>query len=65
MTDYVPPLRDIRYVLDEMSGFPQLLDSDRFGHVDQDMVRPAMLDPAGKLADHAVTTRTSACADCR
>jgi len=56
VTDYVPPLRDIRYVLDEMSGFPGLLDSDRFGHVDQDTVHMVLAEVGRWIADVVAPT---------
>lgn len=51
VTDYAPPLRDIRYVLDEVSGFPELLDSDLFGHVDADTVHMVLGEVGRWIAD--------------
>lgn len=51
MTDYAPPLRDIRYVLDEVSGFPELLESDLFGHVDQETVHMVLTEVGRWIAD--------------
>jgi len=51
VTDYAPPLRDIRYVLDEVSGFPELLGSDRFGHVDQETVHMVLSEVGRWIAD--------------
>ncbi len=56
MTEYAPPLRDIRYVLDEMSGFPDLLETDRFGHVDQDTVQMVLGEVGRWIADVVAPT---------
>ena len=56
MTDYAPPLRDIRYVLDEVSGFPELLSTDRFGHVDQDTVHMVLGEVGRWIADVVAPT---------
>ncbi len=38
MTDYAPPLRDLRFVLDELAGLDDLTGTELFGHVDADTV---------------------------
>ena len=38
MTDYVPPLRDIRFVLEQLADLPGLCKLGAFGHVDPDTV---------------------------
>ena len=38
MTDYVPPLRDIRFVLEQLVDLPGLCKLGAFGHVDPDTV---------------------------
>jgi acyl-CoA dehydrogenase len=53
---YRPPLRDIRFVLDEVVGLPQLLETERFGHVDVDTVH-GVLDEVGRfMADVVAPT---------
>jgi alkylation response protein AidB-like acyl-CoA dehydrogenase len=53
---YRPPLRDIRFVLDEVVGLPQLLETERFGHVDLDTVH-GVLDEVGRfMADVVAPT---------
>ena len=55
-SSYRPPLRDIRFVLDEVVGLPQLLETDRFGHVDLDTVH-GVLDEVGRfMADVVAPT---------
>ena len=56
MTDYAPPLRDIRYVLDEVSGFPELLGTDRFGHVDADTVHMVLAEVGRWIAEVVAPT---------
>jgi 3-(methylthio)propanoyl-CoA dehydrogenase len=38
MTDYVPPLRDIKFVLEQLADLPGLCKLGAFGHVDPDTV---------------------------
>jgi 3-(methylthio)propanoyl-CoA dehydrogenase len=53
---YRPPRRDIRFVLDEVVGLPQLLATERFGHVDVETVH-GVLDEAGRfMADVVAPT---------
>ena len=55
-SSYRPPLRDIRFVLDEVVGLPQLLETERFGHVDLDTVH-GVLDEVGRfMADVVAPT---------
>ncbi|MGH9132664.1 MAG: acyl-CoA dehydrogenase family protein, partial [Ilumatobacteraceae bacterium] len=55
-SSYRPPLRDIRFVLDEVVGLPDLLTSERFGHVDVDTVH-GVLDEVGRfMADVVAPT---------
>ena len=46
---YRPPLRDIRFVLDEVVGLPQLLETERFGHVDAIIPRAELRPFVGRL----------------
>ncbi|HWM22290.1 MAG TPA: acyl-CoA dehydrogenase family protein, partial [Ilumatobacteraceae bacterium] len=53
---YRPPQRDIRFVLDEVIRLPELLATDRFGHVDVDTVH-GVLDEVGRfMADVVAPT---------
>ncbi len=53
MTDYAPPLRDIRFVLDEVAGLRELLETERFGHVDPDTVH-LVLEEVGRFMAEVV-----------
>ncbi len=53
MTDYAPPLRDLRFVLDEVCDLPGLLAQDDFAHVEADMVF-AVLDEVGRFAAEVI-----------
>ena len=55
-SSYRPPLRDIRFVLDEVVGLRELLESERFGHVDVETVH-GVLDEVGRfMADVVAPT---------
>ncbi len=56
MTDYSPPLRDIFYVLNELSGFPELLDTEQFGHVDVDTVEMVLGEVGRWIGDVVAPT---------
>ncbi|MDA3040262.1 MAG: acyl-CoA dehydrogenase [Actinomycetota bacterium] len=53
MTDYTPPLRDIRFVLDEVADLPGLLSAERFNHVDVDTVH-LVLEEVGRFMAEVV-----------
>ena len=53
MTEYTPPLRDIRFVFDEVCDLPSLLKLDEFDHVETDMVF-AVLDEVGRFAAEVI-----------
>ncbi len=53
MTEYAPPLRDIRFVFDEVCDVPSLLTLDDFDHVEADMVF-AVLDEVGRFAAEVI-----------
>ena len=56
VTGYTPPLRDIRYVLEEMSEFPDLLETDQFGHVDQETVEMVLAEVGRWISDVVAPT---------
>ena len=49
MTEYVPPLKDIRFVVHELSGLNKVLQLPDFAEIDADTV-DQVLDEAGKFA---------------
>ena len=53
MTEYAPPLRDIRFAFDEVCDLPSLLKLDEFDHVETDMVF-AVLDEVGRFAAEVI-----------
>lgn len=53
MTAYIPPLRDLRFVLDEIADLPSLLTTDRFDHVDSDTVH-LVLDEIGRFVAEVI-----------
>ncbi len=53
MTEYAPPLRDIRFTLEEVCDLPSLLAIDDFDHVEADMVF-AVLDEIGRFAAEVI-----------
>ena len=53
MTEYAPPLRDIRFAFEEVCDLPSLLAIDEFNHVEADMVF-AVLDEIGRFATEVI-----------
>ncbi|MBY5164436.1 acyl-CoA dehydrogenase [Salsipaludibacter albus] len=53
MTDYTPPLRDIRFVLDHVVDLDRLATLDDYAHVDGDLVM-GLLDEAGRFTASAL-----------
>ena len=53
MTDYVPPLRDIFFVLDEVVDVSDLYQTDLFGHVDSDSIH-MVLEEVGRFMAEVV-----------
>lgn len=49
MTDYVPPLQDMKFVIHELSGLPDVLQLPDFAEIDVDTI-DQVLDEAGKFA---------------
>ncbi len=58
VTGYAPPLRDIRYVLDDVVDLDRLLASDRFGHLDADTVHVVLEEVGRWIADVVAPTNT-------
>ena len=53
MTNYRPPLRDIRFVLDDVADIDGILATERFGHVDADTLYE-VLEEAGRFMAEVV-----------
>ena len=53
MTEYAPPLRDIRFAFEEVCDLPSLLAIEEFNHVEADMVF-AVLDEVGRFAAEVI-----------
>ncbi len=53
MTNYSPPLRSLRFVLDEVVGFDDVLATDRFGDVDADTLY-MVLEEVGRFMTEVV-----------
>ena len=53
MTEYAPPLTDIRFVLEDVCDLPELLQQDDFNHVEADMIF-AVLDEVGRFAAEVI-----------
>jgi alkylation response protein AidB-like acyl-CoA dehydrogenase len=49
MTDYVPPLKDMKFVIHELSGLGDVLQLPGFAEIDADTI-DQVLDEAGKFA---------------
>ena len=49
MTDYIPPIRDMRFAMYEVAGLRDVLQLEQFAHFDTDTV-DQVLDEAGRFA---------------
>ncbi len=56
MTAYTPPLRDLRFVLDEVIDLPSILETERFGHVDAETVHMVLGEFGRFVADVVAPT---------
>ncbi len=56
MTIYNPPLKDIRFVLDEIAELADLCTFESFGHVDSDTVDGALAESARLMVDKVAPT---------
>ena len=56
MSDYDPPLRDIRFVLDEIVDLPGLLAHDRFAGLDSETVHAVLAEIGRFMADVVAPT---------
>ncbi len=48
MHEYVPPLRDIAFVMEHVAGLDGIVATERFGHVDAPTIH-AVLDEVGRF----------------
>lgn len=53
VTAYTPPLRNLRFVLEEMAGLPDILSTEQFNHVDSDTVH-MVLEEVGRFMAEVV-----------
>ncbi len=53
VTDYRPPLRDLRFFLDEIAGLPAVLETEKFNHVDAETVH-MVLEEVGRFMAEVV-----------
>ena len=53
MSDYRPPLRDIRFVLEHVAGLPELAETEDFAHADPEMVT-GLLEEAGRFCAEVI-----------
>ncbi|MDX1620102.1 MAG: acyl-CoA dehydrogenase family protein, partial [Nitriliruptorales bacterium] len=53
MSEYRPPLRDIRFVLEHVAGLPELAGTEEFSHADPEMVA-GLLDEAGRFCAEVI-----------
>ncbi len=51
MTDYRPPLRDIRFVMEEVAGLADITETERFGHVDVDTINEVLAEVGRFMAE--------------
>ncbi len=56
MTAYTPPLRDIRYVLDHVTDFHDLLETELFDHVDAETVYMVLSEAGRWISDVVAPT---------
>ena len=56
MSDYTPPLADIRFVMDDVAGLPEILASERFGHVDAPTLHDVLTEVGRLMADVVAPT---------
>ena len=45
MQEYVPPLRDIAFVMQHVAGLDEIVSTEAFGHVDGPTIHASLLTP--------------------
>ncbi len=56
VSDYTPPLRDIRFVLDQVADLGAILATERYGHVDDETVYEVLAEIGRLMADVVAPT---------
>ena len=56
VSEYTPPLRDIRFVLDHVADLGAILATERYGHVDDDTVYDVLAEVGRFMADVVAPT---------
>ena len=56
MSDYRPPLRDIRFVMEHVAGLSGITATERFGHVDDDTVHDVLAEVGRFMAEVVAPT---------
>ena len=56
MSDYQPPLRDIRFVIDDVAELGQILTAQLYAHVDRESVDDVLAEVARLMADVVAPT---------
>jgi acyl-CoA dehydrogenase len=56
VSDYTPPLRDIRFVLDHVADLADITSTDLFGHVDADTVHEVLAEVGRFMAEVVAPT---------
>ncbi|HEY5663008.1 MAG TPA: acyl-CoA dehydrogenase [Ilumatobacter sp.] len=56
MSDYTPPLRDIRFVLDHVAELDRIVEGERFGHVDAETVHEVLAEVGRLMAEVVAPT---------
>ncbi len=56
MSDYTPPLRDIRFIMDHVAGLDGIVATERFGHVDSETVHEVLAEVGRFMAEVVAPT---------
>ncbi len=56
MSDYTPPLRDIRFVMDHVADLDAIVATERFGHVDTETIHEVLAEVGRFMAEVVAPT---------
>ena len=56
MSDYTPPLRDIRFVMDHVADLPDITATEKFAHVDPDTIHEVLAEVGRFMAEVVAPT---------
>ena len=56
MSDYTPPLADIRFVMDDIADLAAITGTERFGHVDSDTIHEVLAEVGRFMAEVVAPT---------